>query len=79
MNLPVNPQVDVYPPFENCYWAVVEGRVGGDLEAIFRQLERMEEQGEQLCGDIIGRLLLRRRDDEGCFVVHEFWIPFEKA
>lgn len=78
LNVVINGQVEDYPEHRDCYCAVLKSHGGArGLDEVLEQLDKMERNGERLCGDIVGRMLLRRRSEEGVAAYHEFWIPFE--
>ncbi|MGI6152084.1 MAG: MerR family transcriptional regulator [Christensenellales bacterium] len=80
LNVVINSQVEEYPAHSDCYCAILKSDGSRRaLDEVLKQVERMEQRGERLSGDIIGRMLFRRCCPNS-FIAHlEFWIPFEKA
>jgi DNA-binding transcriptional MerR regulator len=73
LGVATNDQVDYYPWLDDCYYSVVKiGLEKQGIRQITEKVDDMEQHGEVLSGDIIGRMLI-----EGD-AYHEVWIPFKR-
>lgn len=74
LGVATNSQVDYYPIHPDCYYSVVKiGLEKQGIKKITEKVDDMEQHGEMLSGDIIGRMLIAGE------AYHEIWIPFKRT